>query len=110
MHDFTYQRPTSVADAVKALGAADARPLAGGQTLLPTMRARLAQPSVLVDLGGIAELKGIKAEGGGITIGAGTTHAEVTASADVKKPIPALAVVAGGIGDRQVRHRGTIGG
>jgi len=110
MHDFTYQRPTSVADAVKALGAADARPLAGGQTLLPTMRARLAQPSVLVDLGGIAELKGIKAEAGGITIGAGTTHAEVAASADVKKTIPALAVLAGGIGDRQVRHRGTIGG
>jgi len=110
MHNFTYSRPTSVADAVKALGAADARPISGGQTLLPTLRARLAEPSALVDLGGIAELKGIKAEAGGITIGAGTTHAEVAASADVKKTIPALAVLAGGIGDRQVRNRGTIGG
>jgi carbon-monoxide dehydrogenase medium subunit len=95
---------------VKALGTADARPLSGGQTLLTTLRARLAEPSALVDLGGIAELKGIKAEGGGITIGAGTTHAEVAASADVKKTIPALAALAGGIGDRQVRNRGTIGG
>jgi carbon-monoxide dehydrogenase medium subunit len=110
MHNFNYSRPTSVADAVKALGTADARPLSGGQTLLPTLRARLAEPSALVDLGGIAELKGIKAEGGGITIGAGTTHAEVAASADVKKTIPALAALAGGIGDRQVRNRGTIGG
>jgi carbon-monoxide dehydrogenase medium subunit len=110
MHNFTYSRPTSVADAVKALGASEARPIAGGQTLLPTLRARLAEPSALVDLGGIAELKGIKAEAGGITIGAGTTHAEVAASADVKKTIPALAALAGGIGDRQVRNRGTIGG
>jgi carbon-monoxide dehydrogenase medium subunit len=110
MHNFNYSRPTSVADAVKALGTADARPLSGGQTLLPTLRARLAEPSALVDLGGIAELKGIKAEGGGITIGAGTTHAEVAASAEVRKTIPALAALAGGIGDRQVRNRGTIGG
>jgi carbon-monoxide dehydrogenase medium subunit len=110
MHNFTYSRPTSVADAVKALGASEARPIAGGQTLLPTLRARLAEPSALVDLGGIAELKGIKAEAGGITIGAGTTHAEVAASAEVKKTIPALAALAGGIGDRQVRNRGTIGG
>ena len=110
MHNFTYSRPTSVADAVKALGASEARAIAGGQTLLPTLRARLAEPSALVDLGAIAELKGIKAEGGGITIGAGTTHAEVAASADVKKTIPALAALAGGIGDRQVRNRGTIGG
>jgi carbon-monoxide dehydrogenase medium subunit len=95
---------------VKALGASEARPIAGGQTLLPTLRARLAEPSALVDLGGIAELKGIKAEAGGVTIGAGTTHAEVAASADVKKTIPALAALAGGIGDRQVRNRGTIGG
>jgi carbon-monoxide dehydrogenase medium subunit len=110
MHNFNYSRPTSVADAVKALGAADARPISGGQTLLPTLRARLAEPSALIDLGAIAELKGIKAEAGGITIGATTTHAEVAASADVKKTIPALAALAGGIGDRQVRHRGTIGG
>jgi len=110
MHNFAYQRPTSLADALKALGTADARPLSGGQTLLPTLRARLAEPSALIDLGAIAELKGIKIEGNGITIGATTTHAEVAASADVKKTIPALAALAGGIGDRQVRHRGTIGG
>jgi len=111
MHDFAYHRPSSVADAVKALGSAsDGKLLAGGQSLLPTLRQRLAEPSDVIDLGAIAELKGIKVEGDGITIGATTTHAEVAASADVKKTIPALAVLAGGIGDRQVRHRGTIGG
>jgi aerobic carbon-monoxide dehydrogenase medium subunit len=111
MHNFTYSRPASVADAVKALGsAADGKLMAGGQSLLPTLRQRLAEPSDVIDLGAIAELKGIKIEGEGITIGATTTHAEVAASADVKKTIPALAALAGGIGDRQVRHRGTIGG
>jgi len=111
MHNFTYTRPASVADAAKALGAAaDGKLLAGGQSLLPTLRQRLAEPSDVIDLGAIAELKGIKIEGDGVTIGATTTHAEVAASADVKKTIPALAVLAGGIGDRQVRHRGTIGG
>ena len=111
MHNFAYHRPGSVADAAKALGAAsDGKLIAGGQTLLPTLRQRLAEPSDVVDLGAIAELKGIKLEGDGITIGATTTHAEVAASADVEKTIPALAALAGGIGDRQVRHRGTIGG
>ena len=111
MNNFDYHRPASVADAAKAIGAAsDGKFIAGGQTLLPTLRQRLAQPSDMIDLGGIAELKGIKAEGDGITIGAMTTHAEVAASADVKKTIPALASLAHCIGDRQVRHRGTIGG
>jgi len=111
MHNFAYHRPGSVADAVKALGSAsDGKLIAGGQTLLPTLRQRLAEPSDLIDLGAIGELKGIKAEGDGITIGATTTHAEVAASAEVKKTIPALAALAAGIGDRQVRHRGTIGG
>jgi len=111
MHNFAYHRPGSVADAAKALGAAsDGKLIAGGQSLLPTLRQRLAEPSDVVDLGAIAELKGIKLEGDGITIGATTTHAEVAASADVEKTIPALAALAGGIGDRQVRHRGTIGG
>ena len=111
MNNFDFHRPASVADALKALDAAsDGKLLAGGQSLLPTMRQRLAAPSDIVDLGAIAELKGIKLEADGITIGATTTHAEVAASADVKKTIPALAVLAGGIGDRQVRHRGTIGG
>lgn len=111
MHNFALHRPTSVADAVKALGgASDGKVLAGGQTLLPTMRARLAAPSDLVDLGAIADLRGIKAEGDGITIGAMTPHAEVAASGIVQGAIPALAHLADHIGDRQVRNRGTIGG
>jgi carbon-monoxide dehydrogenase medium subunit len=111
MQNFDYHRPASVADAVKALGgASDGKIVAGGQSLLPTMRQRLAAPSDLIDLGAIAELKGIKAEGDGVTIGAMTTHAEVATSAAVKAAIPALASLAAGIGDRQVRHRGTIGG
>ena len=111
MHNFAYHRPSSVADAAKALGgSSDAKILAGGQTLLPTLKQRLASPADVVDLGGVAELKGIKAEGDGITIGAMTTHAEVAGSAAVKGAIPALAALAGGIGDNQVRNRGTIGG
>jgi len=111
MHDFAYHRPASVADAAKALlAAADGKLVAGGMTLVPTMKQRLAAPSDLVDLGGIAELKGIKAEGGGLTIGALTTHAEVARSSLVKQTIPALAALADGIGDPAVRNRGTIGG
>ena len=111
MHDFTYHRPTSLADAAKALGgASEAKIIAGGMTLVPTMKQRLASPSDLIDLAGIAELKGIKLEGNTVTIGAMTTHAEVADSTDVKKAIPALAALAEGIGDPQVRHRGTIGG
>jgi carbon-monoxide dehydrogenase medium subunit len=111
MYNFNYLRPASVADAAKALSAsADAKLVAGGQTLLPTMKQRLAQPSDLIDLGGIAELKGIKTEGSNLVIGAMTTHAEVAESAAVKSAIPALAVLADGIGDPQVRNRGTIGG
>jgi carbon-monoxide dehydrogenase medium subunit len=109
MHNFSYQRPTSLTDAAKLLSG-EAKLLAGGMTLLPTLKQRLAQPSALVDLAAVAELKGIKAEGGGLTIGAMTTHAEVAHSADVKRTIPALAVLAEGIGDPQVRNRGTIGG
>ena len=111
MHNFAFHKPGSVADAVKAIGAAsDGKIIAGGQTLLPTLRQRLAEPSDLIDLGAIAELKGIKAEGEGITIGAMTTHDEVANSSVVKGAIPALAHLAGHIGDRQVRYRGTIGG
>jgi len=109
MNNFSYQRPTSLAEAAKLLSG-EAKLLAGGMTLLPTLKQRLAQPSALVDLGAVAELKGIKAEGGGLTIGAMTTHAEVAHSAEVKRTIPALAVLAEGIGDPQVRNRGTIGG
>ena len=110
MYNFNYVRPASLADAAKAAAGADAKVLAGGQTLLPTMKQRLAQPSDLVDLGGIAELKGIKMDGNNLVIGAMTTHAEVAKSSVVKGAIPALAVLADGIGDPQVRNRGTIGG
>lgn len=111
MYDFAYHRPATVADAVKLLGAdSEAKALAGGQTLIPTLKQRLAQPTSLVDLGAIAELKGIKLAGKVLTIGAGVTHAEVAASTDVAKAIPALAHLANEIGDAQVRNRGTLGG
>ena len=111
MHNFNYQRPGTVADAVKALGGSgDGKIIAGGMTLVPTLKQRLAQPSDLIDLGGIADLKGIKAEGDGLTIGAMTKHVEVATSSLVKSTIPALAALAELIGDRQVRNRGTIGG
>ena len=111
MHDFQYHRPASASDAAGVLAkSGEAKIVAGGMTLIPTLKQRLAQPSDLIDLGGIAELKGVKAEGAGITIGAMTTHADVARSAEVQKAIPALAALAGGIGDPQVRNRGTIGG
>jgi carbon-monoxide dehydrogenase medium subunit len=111
MYEFEYHRPASLADAVKALGGAeDGKLVAGGMTLIPTLKQRLARPSDLVDLAKIRELKGIKREGNAIVIGAMTTHAEVAASDVVKSAIPGLAGLAEMIGDAQVRHRGTIGG
>ena len=111
MYNFDYQRPQSVADAAKVLGAKDeAKLLAGGMTLIPTLKQRLAKPSDLVDLGRVAELKGIKRDGNAIVIGAMTRHVEVATSDLVKTAIPALAHLAEGIGDPQVRNRGTIGG
>ncbi|MBI3711043.1 MAG: xanthine dehydrogenase family protein subunit M [Proteobacteria bacterium] len=112
MYEFNYQRPKSLADAAKALKSAGdgGKLVAGGQTLIPTLKQRLAQPSDLIDLGGLKDLAGIKVEGGKVTIGALTTHAEVAHSAAVQKAIPALAALAEGIGDPQVRNRGTIGG
>lgn len=111
MYDFNYQAPKSLAEAVAAIGSAeDGKLLAGGMTLIPTLKQRLAQPSDLVDLGQIAELKGISRSGATVTIGAMTTHAEVAASPEVKAAIPALAALADNIGDAQVRHRGTLGG
>jgi len=109
MHAFKYHRPASV-DAAAALAKGDAKLLAGGQTLVQTMKLRLASPSDIVDLGTIKDLAGIKSDGKTVTIGAMTRHAEVAHSADVKKAIPALAALAGMIGDRQVRAMGTIGG
>ncbi|GAB4377080.1 MAG: xanthine dehydrogenase family protein subunit M [Kiloniellaceae bacterium] len=111
MYDFTHHRPASVDAAVAALtGADDGKIMAGGMTLIPTLKQRLASPSDIVDLGAIAALKGIKEEGGKIVVGAMTTHAAVAADATVKAKIPALAHLADGIGDPQVRNRGTIGG
>ena len=111
MYEFDYHKATSVDDALKSLtGATDGKLLAGGMTLLPTMKQRLASPDVLVDLAGIDGMKGIRKEGDQIVVGAMTTHAEVNLSALVQKEIPALAELAGLIGDPQVRNRGTIGG
>ncbi|MBK1657612.1 FAD binding domain-containing protein [Paracraurococcus ruber] len=111
MYDFAYHKPTSVADAVKILSSdPDARPISGGQTLLPALKHRLNKPSAVVDLSGIAELRGIKRDGDKLVIGALARHGEVANSAEVKAAIPALAQMAGTIGDTQVRNRGTIGG
>jgi carbon-monoxide dehydrogenase medium subunit len=110
MYAIEYQRAKSVADAAAALARTGGKALAGGQSLVGAMKLRLANPGTVVDLSGIAELKGIKTEGDAIAIGALTTHAEVAASPLVKQAIPALAALAEGIGDRQVRNRGTIGG
>jgi carbon-monoxide dehydrogenase medium subunit len=111
MYDFAYHRPKSVADAVALLkGKEEARPMSGGMTLIPTLKQRLARPSDVVDLGAVKELAGIKVEGDAVVIGGMTRHGDVAASAEVKKVIPALADLAGHIGDPQVRNRGTIGG
>ena len=111
MYEFQFQRAASVSDALsKFSGADDGRFLAGGQTLLAAMKLRLAAPSDLVDLSGVAELRGVCVDGGNVVIGAMTTHAAVADSKDVQKAIPALAKLAGGIGDRMVRNVGTIGG
>jgi carbon-monoxide dehydrogenase medium subunit len=110
MYEFTFERPTSLADAQRAAQAGGTKVLAGGQTLLASMKLRLANPETLVDLGGVAELAGIRREGNALVIGAMTRHADVAASPDVKSAIPALAELAATIGDRQVRAMGTLGG
>lgn len=109
MYSFDYERPSGVSDASNNMGE-DVKALAGGQSILPTLKMRLSQVDKLVDLAGIADLKGISVSGSEVSIGAMTTHAEVAASSDVASAIPALASLAGGIGDSQVRNRGTIGG
>lgn len=111
MYQTTYHRPSSLAEAASLIGSSeDAKLLAGGHTLIPTMKQRLAAPAHLVDLGRVPELKGISVSGTTLTIGAGTTHASVASSAEVKGAIPGLAKLAGGIGDPHVRNAGTIGG
>ncbi len=110
MYAFELKKADSVAAAADLLAKSGGKPLAGGQSLVAAMKLRLAQPGTLVDLSGIAELKGIRKEGDAIVIGAMTRHAEVAASKEVKAAIPALAALAEGIGDRQVRNMGTLGG
>ena len=110
MYEFEYHRPTSLDDAAGRLSDEDAKLVAGGMTLIPTLKQRLAKPSDLVDLGAIGSLKGISQDGDTLVIGAMTRHADVNRSPVVRNAIPALAALAGLIGDPAVRNRGTIGG
>jgi len=107
MYNFEFVKPTTVADAVTALSSDEAQALSGGQTLIPTMKQRLASPTKLVSLTGINDMKGVSQSGGTLTIGGATTHANVAAQAG---SFAGLAILAGGIGDPAVRNRGTIGG
>ena len=111
MKSFEFHRPQSVGDAVALLrGNESAKLLAGGQSLLPVMKLDLAQPSDLVSLAAIPALREIRSEGGALVIGALVTHDAVAGSSEVRQQIPALAGLAAGIGDAQVRNRGTLGG
>lgn len=111
MYSFNYIKATSLKQAGELLAAnPDAKLLAGGMTLIPTMKARLAQPAQLIDIAGLTELAGIEVKDGKLLIGAAAKHREVATSAVVKKAIPALAYLAGLIGDPQVRNLGTMGG
>jgi carbon-monoxide dehydrogenase medium subunit len=110
MHAFEYHRPGSTKDALALGKKEEARYLAGGQSLVQAMKLRLSSPSDLVDLGLLKELSFVKSTKDGVEVGAMTRHADVAGSKEVQKAIPALAALAGMIGDRQVRHMGTIGG
>jgi carbon-monoxide dehydrogenase medium subunit len=107
---FQYRRASSLGDAEARLKTPEAKLLAGGQTLIAAMKMRLAQPSQLIDISGLEELSGIRTSAGAIVVGAGVRHFEVASSAEVARAIPALAFLAGGIGDPAVRHMGTLGG
>lgn len=111
MYPFDYLRPADVKSAVQAVsGSGENKFIAGGMTLLPTLKLRLARPDRLVDLGALAELAGIHIDRDHVAIGAMTRHADVASSAELRRVLPALASLAGGIGDPLVRNRGTIGG
>jgi aerobic carbon-monoxide dehydrogenase medium subunit len=111
MYPFTYHRPKDIADAKRVFAeCSDPTFLSGGHTLLPALKQHLAAPSDIIDLSALAELKGVEISGRTLIIKAGTTHAEVGESTLVQRHIPALAGLASSIGDRHVRHRGTIGG
>jgi aerobic carbon-monoxide dehydrogenase medium subunit len=110
-YPFAYQRPKTLSDAQAALTSMpDAKVIAGGQTLVSTMKQRLAHPEVLIDISRLAELRFIRREGDSVIVGAGSRHRDVATSADVLKAIPALAELAETIGDPAVRHMGTLGG
>src|SRR5512141_1999143 len=110
MYAIEYQKPKSLADAATLLAKTGGKPLAGGQSLVAAMKLRLAQPGTLVDLAAIPDLKGIRRDGERLVIGAMARHAEIAASDAVQGTLPALAGLAAGIGDRQVRNMGTLGG
>ncbi len=111
MYAFEVQKPADLDTAKRDFESADdGQYLAGGQTLIPVLKQRLAMPSTLIPLDGIADIAGISVEGDSITVGAMTRHAAVAADKDIAKAIPALSKLAGGIGDPHVRNRGTIGG
>lgn len=111
MYETKYHKASSVAEAVSLMGSADdGKFLSGGQTLLPTMKARLAAPTDLIDVSGIAEMNGVSVSGNTVTIGAATTHAQVAGDAALQKACGSVACMAAGIGDPAVRHLGTIGG
>ena len=111
MYDTTYHKASSATDAALLLsGAEDGKVLAGGQTLIPTMKARLAAPSDLIDVSGISEMKGVCVTGTSVSIGAATTHADVASNAELKGICPSICALAENIGDPAVRHRGTLGG
>jgi len=109
MENFDFHRPAKLADAVKLAKTKESKLLSGGMTLLPTIKQGLAAPSALIDLGGLKN-SGVKVGAKSVVIAAGTVHAAVAADKGVKKAVPALSTLAGGIGDPQVRNRGTIGG
>jgi CO/xanthine dehydrogenase FAD-binding subunit len=111
MYETSYKRAGSVDEAVKMMGESDGgKFVAGGQTLIPTMKQRLAAPDALIDLRHIGDQKGIAVNGKDVRIGAGTTHAEVAGSAELRAVCPGICDLAGHIGDPHVRHMGTIGG
>ena len=110
MYEVAYERPRTLNDAVRLIKETGGRPLAGGQSLVAAMKLRLADHGTVIDLGGVDELRGIRQEGDQLVIGAMMRHAEVAESPLVRQVIPALARLAGGIGDRQVRNMGTLGG
>lgn len=110
MYSFELKKADSVGNAAALLSQSNGKLLAGGQSLVAAMKLRLAQPGTLVDLSGVSELKGIRKEGEHLVVGAMTRHAEVAQSKEVQSALPALAALAEGIGDRQVRNMGTLGG